>query len=409
MNIILSSYGCHPNRGSESGVGWNWLFELSKYNKVWVIFYKGQGQYEAVSKAVDILPQKENIHLVPLDVSFLFRIKKLFRLRYEIWQIKAYFNAKKIIRLNKIDLIHQVTIASWWFTGYYYLLKKPIVWGPISGGQSIPKQLYSFLRKRDIFYEILRKIIVFIFLRISFSLKQNIKKSRLIFVANEATELQIKRLFKSTNCIRMIEIGAKCICMNKLKYFEENRLKILWSGLLIPRKNFGLLLKSLEKLPHEMNWELKVAGGGRMLNYLKERTLKTKINSKITFLDNISYSKMTELYEWADIFVFPSLREASGTVILEAMSHGVPVIALDLNGAKNIIDPSCGILIDTTNSQQIIDDFSKAIIKLYENPQLRLDMGNKARKKVEENFLWEIRGKIMQKYYETIKRNNLIV
>jgi len=121
MNIILSSYGCHPNRGSESGVGWNWLFELSKYNKVWVIFYKGQGQYEAVSKAVDILPQKENIHLVPLDVSFLFRIKKLFRLRYEIWQIKAYFNAKKIIRLNKIDLIHQVTIASWWFTGYYYL------------------------------------------------------------------------------------------------------------------------------------------------------------------------------------------------------------------------------------------------------------------------------------------------
>jgi len=73
-----------------------------------------------------------------------------------------------------------------------------------------------------------------------------------------------------------------------------------------------------------------------------------------------------------------------------------------LNGAKNIIDPSCGILIDITNSKQMINDFANAIIKLYENPKLRIEMGNNARKKVEENFLWEKRGRMMQKYYEMI-------
>lgn len=50
----------------------------------------------------------------------------------------------------------------------------------------------------------------------------------------------------------------------------------------------------------------------------------------------------------------------------------------------------------------MINDFANAIIKLYENPSLRIEMGNNARKKVEENYLWEKRGKEMQKYYEEV-------
>jgi|GEM_PF-6445835 len=73
-----------------------------------------------------------------------------------------------------------------------------------------------------------------------------------------------------------------------------------------------------------------------------------------------------------------------------------------LQVAKNIIDPTCGILIDIINPKQMVSDFADAIIKLYENPQLRIEMGNNARKRVEENFLWEKRGKEMQKYYESI-------
>lgn len=201
MYIILSAYGCHPNRGSEAGVGWNWLVELSKYNEVWVLFYKGQGQFEAVSSAIKNLSTRENIHLVPLDVPFPFRIKKLFRFRYEVWQIKAYFAAKKIIKENKIDIIHQVTIATWWFTGYYFLLKKPLIWGPISGGQKIPKDAFPFLRTRDILYEIFRGTLIAIFMRMSFVLRKNLKYSKLIFPANEATAQSLIKINKSAKCV----------------------------------------------------------------------------------------------------------------------------------------------------------------------------------------------------------------
>lgn len=401
MKIILSAYGCHPNRGSEAGVGWNWLVELSKYNKVWVLFYKGQGQYEAVSTAIKNLPTKENIHLVPIDVPFPFGIKKLFRFRYEIWQIKAFFAAKKIIKKEKIDLIHQVTIAAWWFTGYYFLIKKPLIWGPISGGQTIPLKAYYFLRKKDIFYEILRNSLIKVFMQFSFSFRKNIRSAKIIFSANEATTQSITKINKAIKCLPLTEIGVDKIYLNNeiLPKNNKEKLNILWSGNLLALKNFGLLLQSLQKLPDIMNWELRVAGDGKMLNYWQKKVLNTKINNRIKFLGKIDYSKMNELYNWADIFVFPSLREASGTVILEAMSHGVPVIAMNLNGAKNIIDKTCGILIDVITPQQMVNDFTSAIIKLYENPQLRIEMGNKAHKKVEENFLWEKRGKLMNQIY----------
>lgn len=338
MKIILSAYGCHPNRGSEPGVGWNWLVELSKYNEVWVLFYKGQDQFEAVTSAVNNLKTKENIHLIAIDVPFPFGIKKLFRFRYEVWQIKAYFAAKKIIKENDIDLIHQVTMATWWFTGYYYLLKKPMIWGPISGGQNIPKQAYHFLRIKDIFYEIIRKFIIKLFIRFSFSIRFNIKRCSIIFTANESTALSITKISKSANCLPLSEIGVnKTFTSKQIQSSSNYKLNILWSGNLIPLKNFGLLLQSLQALPEEINWELKVAGEGKMLDYWKTKAANTKIGSKIKFIGKIDYSETSNLYDWADIFVFPSLREASGTVILEAMAHSVPVIAMNLNGARNIL------------------------------------------------------------------------
>jgi len=116
---------------------------------------------------------------------------------------------------------------------------------------------------------------------------------------------------------------------------------------------------------------------------------------------------MEKLYIDADIFVFPSIREATGTVIFEAMSFGLPIIALNINGASVIIDESCGILVNTNSEKQMISDFTTALVSLCNNPSLRHSMGEKAREKVVNNFTWEFRGEVMQSYYEKIINNLL--
>ena len=97
---------------------------------------------------------------------------------------------------------------------------------------------------------------------------------------------------------------------------------------------------------------------------------------------------MEKFYKWADIFIFTSLRDATGTVVLEAMKFGLPVIALDLH-VKLVLKDGAGILIPIKNKKQMISDLKDGIINLYNNYQIRIQVGKTARKKVVENFLWE--------------------
>ncbi len=401
MRILLSAYSCNPNKGSEPGVGWNWLHELAKYNEVWVLFYTGQEQYESVSLGVYNLTQKENIHLIPIDVPFPFGIKKLFRFRYEVWQIKAYFAAKKIIKENQIDLIHQVTIAAWWFSGYYYKLKIPFLIGPILGGQKTNTKFFHFVQYKTKLYEYARNISIGLLSKIYPKAKYSFKKAAIVFAGNKETSLFLNGYFNLDSKL-FLTTGVETLPTIADKRINNNQIEFLVTGLLIPCKNLFFLFEVLSQIPQKVKWRLRVVGEGPLGKVFKKAVIKNKLEKKIEFVGYVPKNKIDKYYKESDIFLFPSFREGAPTVILEAMTFALPTIAFKQNGADIMLDSSCGILIDITNPQRMVNDFANAIITLYENPQLRIEMGNNARKKVEENFLWEKRGKEMQKYYEAI-------
>lgn len=87
MNVFLSAYACHPNKGSEPGIGWNWLKELSKDNEVWAFIYAEQGQRKSVDETVSLMPHRDNIHIVPISVP------KFFQHRFIVYVMK-YGNGK---------------------------------------------------------------------------------------------------------------------------------------------------------------------------------------------------------------------------------------------------------------------------------------------------------------------------
>ena len=403
MKVFLSAYACHPNRGSEPGVGWNWLKELSKDNEVWVFIYAEQGQKKSVEEAVGLLFYQDNIHVVPITVPKIFQ-HRFYRIRYEIWQWKAYKIAKKTIREIKIDIIHHVTIAAWWNCGHLWKLNIPFIFGPISGAQQTPSVAYSFLRFRDRINECVRTSLFNLSWWLWQRPRRAIKKAKMVLVSNQETEKKIREI-RNDNCdIVFSEAGVDFTIEKKETIIRQDRdsIKLLWSGLLIPRKNFGFLLEVLLALPANIRWFLHVAGEGKLLNYWKKKTEQYGLARHISFLGRIDYSKMIEQYQWADSFVFPSLREATGTVILEAMSCGIPVVAFDIHGASIVLDKSCGILIPIIAKNQMIKDFRNAIVKLSNNPKLRREMGEAGRRKVEENYLWEDRGKKINAIYREI-------
>jgi glycosyltransferase involved in cell wall biosynthesis len=406
MKILLSAYACHPKGvGSESSLGWNWLKEISKLNEVWVYLYRDEGQKEAVEKAIEELPYRQNIHVVAITVPKLFRSRLLYRIRYEIWQWKAYKVAKLLLEKLQIDLVHHVSIAAWWNCGHLWKLDVPFIFGPVSGAQQTPRPAYAFLRIRDRWHEIIRSALFKLSWRFWRRPRRAFRAATLVLVGNAETEKAIRGVTGASSVLLFPAVGVESVAdrASEVRAAEPNNpLNLLWCGRFVPTKNFGLLLMALLALPSELRWNLRVAGDGVLADYWKRKIESVHLHARVVFLGRIEHSHMAQEYRRADVFVFPSLREGTPAVLVEAMAHRLPIIALDIHGAPVLCDHSSAILISVENQHQMVSDFRDAIVGLYNDPALRARMGEAGRRRVEQDFLWEKRGERMDQTYREV-------
>ena len=110
-----------------------------------------------------------------------------------------------------------------------------------------------------------------------------------------------------------------------------------------PRKGLKLIIDALGESSFR-DFELIMIGDGAERKKLEALVKKYGMDDNVTFTGKLSYDEVNNYYDWADLFLFPSLRDTSGNVVLESMSHGTPVIALNHNGASEMITPECGEL-----------------------------------------------------------------
>ena len=97
--------------------------------------------------------------------------------------------------------------------------------------------------------------------------------------------------------------------------------------------------------------------------------------------------------------LLPSLWECGGAVVLEAMAIGRPVIATRWGGVADYLNDECGILVDPTSRESMIDGFAEAMLALSESPRRRRQMGEAGRRRVVEQFDWELKiDRILELY-----------
>jgi glycosyltransferase involved in cell wall biosynthesis len=133
-----------------------------------------------------------------------------------------------------------------------------------------------------------------------------------------------------------------------------------------PQKGLSYLLLAMKiilaKFPET---RLEIVGDGSLLGELQDLNKKLGISNSVFFFGK--FAEVIPFYNRMDIFVLPSLYEGFGIVLLEAMASGVPVVATNVDGIKEvIIDGESGILIPPKSPEAI----AGAVIKIIENPQL---------------------------------------
>jgi glycosyltransferase involved in cell wall biosynthesis len=175
---------------------------------------------------------------------------------------------------------------------------------------------------------------------------------------------------------------------------------VLFVGRLIPRKGLIYLVEAAKHIVKEHSQTLfLIVGDGPLKKHLLSHIEETKLASNFVFLGDVNEKLLPAVYNFADIFVLPSIQEGQGIALLEAQATAKPVVAFNVGGiGEAVLDKETGLL-TKPDSNELAD----AIRKLLANESLRETMGSNGRKFVEDNFSWGICAqKMLQVYQEAL-------
>jgi glycosyltransferase involved in cell wall biosynthesis len=166
-------------------------------------------------------------------------------------------------------------------------------------------------------------------------------------------------------------------------------------GRMVPVKGFDVLLGAFRQVSDKLpDARLVIVGHGPDEDRLKKLSGSLGIDDKVVFPGFIRDADM--LFQLFDVFVFSSIREPFGIVLLEAMAHGVPIVASNSGGAPEIIeDGKSGLLIDP----QKAGDMAMAIDRSLTDYDLIRKMPAEERTRVEKYFSLELMVEATQHIY----------
>lgn len=177
------------------------------------------------------------------------------------------------------------------------------------------------------------------------------------------------------------------------------RVKILFIGRLIPRKGFQRVVQALPRVRElaQQPFEVEVVGSGAARTDLDREAELRGVSDLIRYMGTVSYEQLEKAYQYADIFVLTSLSEGMPSVILEAMSCGLPVVASDVGGNNELVaEGENGYLVRGDDFEKLASDLAR----LINDVSRRQVMGRRSRQRA-LTYDWK---EIMEEYDRLYRR-----
>jgi glycogen synthase len=178
-------------------------------------------------------------------------------------------------------------------------------------------------------------------------------------------------------------------------------LVLLSVGRLERYKGFDTIATALERLQAARDlpqrWAWVLAGAGP-----QERALRGRLPGHLLLPGRVDEALLHALYARADVFVHATRFEGSSLVTLEAMCHGLPVVATRAGGIPDkVVDGETGRLVEPGDAAALAD----ALRPLLASPGLRTDMGERGRQRVLARFAWGVLvERTIELYAELLRR-----
>ncbi|WP_144629139.1 glycosyltransferase [Arthrobacter woluwensis] len=352
--VLISAYACGPGLGSEPGAGWAVVQAAARHARVWVMTRERFAPAIARALAADsFLASRVRPVYVDLPDRYL-RAKRRHRdvyWYYPLWQREAARVARRLHGEHHFTLLHHATFAvDWMPSGLSSLAREiPLVWGPVGGASYVPPELWRWLGIRGTVHELLRSAAT--------------RTVRRLSTGTTAARAAVTVALNADTARRFHGAGEVLIAPNVVLGEPEPggspapaatpahrdgtasapgpgghgaplELNALFVGRLVAWKGVRLALAAVAESPQ---WSLTFVGDGPEREWLEAMARRRGLEQRVHFRGQVERPEVLRLMGLADALLFPSLHDSCGWVVGEALSHGLPVVCVDLGGPPSFL------------------------------------------------------------------------
>jgi glycosyltransferase involved in cell wall biosynthesis len=405
--ILITAYAVNPYKGSEDGSGWNFIREAARYNNVIAVTRVNNGPHiERFLKEDHSFPH-ENLTMLYFDLPYWMRFWKRKShgalLYFYLWQwfMPAFIKRQHL----EFHLVHNLNFHNDWAPSFLYRLHKPFVWGPMEHHPPIPKQyLLPVYGYRAFLIDRLATFTKNILRRCNPYMRYALKKADLVIAGHQGVIRKQPVKVKRTE--KMSLVGTLIPNTLALKK-KDHRFTVISVGRFVPLKGFDVTIKSFGIFYRSLfedekkKVSLKLVGKGPLLNYMKKLIVEEGIKEVTEIIPWIPQNELMHFYETSDVFLFPS-HEGAGMVVMEAQAHGLPVICFDNFGPGELVSPKSALKVPHQNYPETISNFANHLDFLFHHPNELKQMSEASVEHVKNNYTWEEKGKILNRYYTEV-------
>lgn len=407
IKVLVNSYACSPNMGSEPGLGWNWVMHLARHCELFIIT---EGEFrDKIEQTVPLLEQKRNMHFYYLPLED--RIRKMcwnqgdwrFYYYYKKWQKRAANLVRDICKQEKIDILHQLNMIGFREPGYLWQVSQetgiPFVWGPVDAKESFPLAYTQGESWKTRAFYWTKNLITKWQLKHSYRVHEAVYTASLVLAAS-SNSVKSFRKYYSLESILMNETGTSLSNDDVgISHNQGTTFDILWVGKMDFRKQLGLAIRSVA-LTNQHQIRLHIVGDGNAVPY-KHEAEKLGIAEQCYFHGSISHQDVQQLMQESDLLFFTSVAEGTPHVVLEAIRNHLPILCFDTCGQGDCVTDSIGIKIPLTNPTQSVKDFSEQILFYFHHKDVLAQLSVNCQKRAEA-LSWEHKAKQMVALYYNV-------
>ena len=401
LRILLLGPDCNPEQVSIPLVTYSHAAALAQLHDVTLV---ARSRVEdALRRAKAPFRAIEVVQMPLLERIYAWSFRKIFRCNYasQVWtafcypfsimfEWQSWRQLRRRIFAGEFDVVLRLLpLTAVMPSPFAFFLRNgpvPFVIGPINGGLPFPSG-FSQAENQKQWISGFRNLYRFLpFARSTY------RRAAAIITGSSQTYKEFAAYREKLFFVPENGIGHS-LCSDDPRSSEPSgKLDLIFVGGLVPCKACDLALRAVAPLIRDDLARFSVVGEGPERNRLEHLARSLGIEKAVSFRGWLSHAEVLKVLRFADVLVFPSVRDFGAGVVFEALASGVVPVVADFGGPGDIVHPGVGYKVPLTNESDVVSQIEKILRDLAGNRDLLNRLRQQGVSYARERLTWDAKA-----------------